>query len=212
MSGLKVSQILHSLRPQDAHVSHIYLVGSRLWGTHTEGSDFDLLLVAERLGLETLRSQHKGQYDITLLTKEEFAARVQGGSLIETVCCLLSGDEACVLQEGESMKRLVQDIHVLDAWVTSRHPVDHEKAKKFWLKGKRKDGFKVLQHMITADSVLRGLRKKVQEGRELSSITLTVAELHDFVQGGRDESDWNWLGLEWGEVKEAHAVRLKGAE
>jgi len=111
------------------------------------------------------------------------------------------------------MKHLVRDIPVIDAWITSRHLVDRGKAKKFWGKGKRKEAFKILQHMIMADSVVRGLNGMVGGTREqLSSISLTMPDLHGFVEGGRDESDWTWIGLDWEEVEKLHTIRLKGSE
>lgn len=213
MSGVNLPHILASFKLQNFSVNRVYLVGSRLWGTNTESSDFDLLIVADSLPAEVLRSQHNNRYDMTLITQEEFVARVRGGSLIETVCCLLGDEEECVLQGGEPMKHLVQDIPVIDAWIASRHLVDREKAKKFWGKGKQKEASKILQHMIMAESVVRGLNGLGGGTRkQLSSITLTMTDLHGFVESGRDESDWTWYGLDWEEVEKFHTIGLKGTE
>ncbi|KAF8061659.1 hypothetical protein FPV67DRAFT_1673277 [Lyophyllum atratum] len=211
MSSLNLSQAISSLSLPETLITHAYLVGSRLWGTNTESSDFDLLLIADSLSSGVPKSQHKNQYDVTLLTNEEFVARMQGGHLIETVCCLLGVAEQCVLREGESMRHLVQEVPVINEWIASRLLIDREKAKKFWAKGKRKDAFKVLQHMIVAKYVVQGLNGKVKStGGQLRSISLTMDELHGFVQRGTDESDWTWLNLGWEEVEELHTIRLQG--
>ncbi|RDB24008.1 hypothetical protein Hypma_008632 [Hypsizygus marmoreus] len=213
MAEGKTRHIIASLKLQDHNITHAFLVGSRLWGTNTGSSDFDLLFIAETLSSEVPKSQHKNQYDITLLTKDEFTRRLKSGSLIETVCCLVDGDEESVWRTGGSLKRLVPDIAVLEAWVAARQGADCDKAKKFWLKGKKGDAFKILQHMIMAEYVVRALRGKAQDaGGRLNDVSLEVAELRAFVREGRDKSDRDWMDLEWAAVEALHTVRLQRKE
>ncbi|KAG6845202.1 hypothetical protein H0H87_012529 [Tephrocybe sp. NHM501043] len=203
---------LGSLGLESIHFDDVFLVGSRLWGTNTHSSDYDLLIVADDSILaEVPKSQHKKQYDITLLTRSEFVARLMAGSFIETVCCLMGEEESCVLRRAQLMRHLVPDVSVVENWVAARYGDDLEKAKKFWQKGKRKDAFKILQHMLMAESVIRGLRAKlIGTPGHLCSISLTMAELQAFVRQGSDESDWTWLGLEWDVVQALHNRRLRG--
>lgn len=207
MSTTNLSQILQFLRLHSAAVLNVYLVGSRLWGTHTYASDFDLLIVADHLPPKALKSQHKNQFDITLLTKADFAERVREGSLIETVCCLMNSNEDCVWREGQSMRHMVKGIGPLEAWIVARHAIDREKAKKFWSKGVQGKAYKILQHMITAESVLRVLKDK--ENGTLEGLSLSMEELHGAVQSGQNDSDKDWMSQTWAAVEIAHTKRLQ---
>lgn len=209
--AVNIHRVLSSLKLQHEEITHIYVVGSRLWGTDSESSDFDLLVIARSLSHKVPRSQHKTQCDITLLTAADLTERAKQGSLIETVCCLLDGDERCVLRRGEPLKHLVRDISTVEEWVAERHLVDREKAKKFWLKEKREAAYKILQHMIMAEYLTRGLKTMATDAAgRLECIELTVQEIQEFVQRGRDANDRSWIGLGWDEVELLHTARLEG--
>jgi hypothetical protein len=207
-----ILQVLKSLRIADEYTTSIHLVGSRLWGTHTESSDFDLLLIAEELPTSMSKSHHKGQYDITLLTKPEFSDRLRQGSFIETVCCLIEGEDGYIWRMGGSMKDLVPDIETLETWVAARKVVDCEKAKKFWSKGKREEAFKILQHMIMTSRVTRELRRMAELVGHLNRVVLRVQDLQTMVKEGRDDNDKEWLSLSWSEVETAHRARIKDSK
>lgn len=108
------------------------------------------------------------------------------------------------------MKECLPDIDTLEAAVAERNPVDYEKAKKFWGKGKKEEGFKILQHMITATVVTKELRRKAEAARNLSLVTLSLQNLQTLVREGRDDGDRNWLSLSWSEVEIAHRARIEG--
>lgn len=191
----------------DENITHVYIVGSRLWGTHSHSSDFDLLVVADRLPNGTPKSQHRNQYDITLLAENEFIGHVQQGSLIESVCCLMDDKEACVLRRAQACSHLV-DVTAMETWVSKRHAVDREKAKKFWLKGKPEEAYKILQHMITAEATIAGLRVKGKHTSESHKFTLEMSDLQELVQKGKNEDDRAWMEFEWPEVEALHSIRL----
>jgi len=104
--------------------------------------------------------------------------------------------------------RHLVDIHALRKWVFERHHTDREKAKKFWLKGKREEAYKILQHMITAESVMFKLRARASKAGGINNISLTLLDLQDLVQKGMNESDRGWMQLEWPEVEIMHTIRL----
>ncbi|KAJ7766761.1 hypothetical protein B0H16DRAFT_1686984 [Mycena metata] len=162
MAQLNIHSILKTLQiPTKVH--SLYLVGSRLWGTHSAKSDFNLLVVitdpSSSAPPSFQKSQHKGQYDATVLTEAEFRAQVEAGSLIESLCCLLEPSEECVLMHEESHQRrgLVGNLQTMRDWADERAQKDREKAKKFWAKGgaMREKGWKILQHTIGAETSLR---------------------------------------------------------
>ncbi|KAJ7172026.1 hypothetical protein C8R46DRAFT_1257722 [Mycena filopes] len=214
MSQPHLPSILKALQiPTKVH--SVYLVGSRLWGTHSHKSDFDLLVVIADPASTTSfqKSQHKGQYDATVLTEAEFRAQVQAGSLIETLCCLIPpAEEECVLVHEESRQRraLVGNLQTMRSWGDERAQKDLEKARKFWAKGgeMREKGWKIVRHTIAAESILQGLQRIVdEEGVLLREVVLTQERLQRLGANGRHE-DREWLGLEWEEVQEAQKKRI----
>ncbi|KAJ6490684.1 hypothetical protein C8R47DRAFT_1123254 [Mycena vitilis] len=219
MEQHKTLTLLNSLQiPTKVH--SVYLVGSRLWGTHSAKSDFDLLIVvADPVSSTTSfqKSQHKGQYDATLLTETEFRQQVNGGSVIETLCCLIPTSEECVLvDEGKPEQRrgLIGKNHLqtMRAWAEERARKDREKAMKFWAKGgaMREAGWKILQHVIATESILRGLEGIVDDDKiDLRDVSLTCRTVQGLVAAGREETDRAWLELEWEEVQEEHQQRME---
>ncbi|KAF7363918.1 hypothetical protein MSAN_01049900 [Mycena sanguinolenta] len=212
-----ISSVLRLLQiPTKVH--SVYLVGSRLWGTHSAKSDFDLfIVVADPVSTSAFqKSQHKGRYDATLLTDTEFRAQVEKGSLIETICCLMPETEECVLlhDEEHSRRALIGKghFHTMRIWMDERRQRDREKAMKFWSKGSevREKGWKILQHAITAECILRGLQRVVdEEDIEPQDVNLTQETLRQLVASGREDGDRAWLGMEWRDVQVAHEERLE---
>ncbi|KAJ7722763.1 hypothetical protein B0H14DRAFT_2642054 [Mycena olivaceomarginata] len=91
-------------------------------------------LTPPRIPPKFQRSQHKGQYDATLLTESEFHERVEEGSLIETLCCLIpASEEGCVLvhdDDDEMQQRgLIGKGHLqkMRIWADERGQKDLEK-------------------------------------------------------------------------------------
>ncbi|KAJ7633020.1 hypothetical protein FB45DRAFT_1058017 [Roridomyces roridus] len=212
MTPTHISEFLHTLQIP-TKVQTVYLVGSRLWGTHTPKSDFDLLVVIRDSTKPFQKSQHRGHYDATILTESSFCEQVKEGALIECLCCLISEEEDGVrlLNDSSSQPcRSLVDLDKMRRWVAERREKDMEKASKFWAKGgSREKGWKILQHAISAESILRGLEKMV-EGEKIGDVVLTKEMVQRFVAGGQDEDDRAWLGWDWGEVREAHAKRIQG--
>ncbi|KAF7337933.1 hypothetical protein MVEN_02016600 [Mycena venus] len=163
------------------------------------------------------KSQHKGQYDATLLTETEFREQIEGGSLIETLCCLIPGSEECVIMDntevharrGSIGKSHLQTMRI---WVEERRQKDLEKAMKFWAKGgeMREKGWKILQHPIAAERILQGLQRIVDDEKiDLRNVTLTQETLQRLVANGQEDDDRAWLALDWKDVQRAHKTRLE---
>ena len=93
MAGsVELASLFKSLRLSNPTNYNVYLDGSRLWGTDSTGSDWDLLVVGD-LPPGQLNSLHKSQYDVKLLDRHELKARVEEGSIIEAVCALMRKED-----------------------------------------------------------------------------------------------------------------------
>ncbi|KAF8205674.1 hypothetical protein K438DRAFT_1818233 [Mycena galopus ATCC 62051] len=218
MDPSNVASVIRMLHmPTKVHSA--YLVGSRLWGTHSAKSDIDLLIVIADPPSSAhpfQKSQHKGQYDATLLTETQFRDQVEAGSLIETLCCLIPKSEKCVLahDNADNTRGLLGNDHLqtMRKWAEERGRRDREKAMKFWAKGgeTREKGWKILRHAIATESVLHGLQNIVNEEKiDLRDVELTQEKLQRIVADGREDGDRAWLGLDWKDAKVALELRLE---
>lgn len=172
---------------------NVYLVGSRLWGTNTVTSDWDLLVVGD-VPSNQLTSLHKAQYDIKLLDRQEFIAQVKQGSIIEVVCALMSKDD--MLQCAFDTGALIVNPDAIKSWLQERQTKDLDKAEKFWLKGNRQSGWKILRHILHAKALYNHLDTTLRENQ----ITLTINDVQTIVRSATFLCDKAWIQLDWSEV------------
>ncbi|CAF1477947.1 unnamed protein product [Rotaria magnacalcarata] len=184
---------LHLPNPENYNV---YLVGSRLWGTNTTTSDWDLLVVGN-VPSKQLTSLHKAQYDITLLDRQEFIARVKEGSIIEVICALMCKED--MLQYSYDIGNLVVDPNAIKTWLEARQIKDLEKAEKFWLKGNLQPAWKILRHILHAAALYNHLVIALQKER----VSLTIDNVQTIVRSATFLCDKAWMQLDWPNVHAA---------
>jgi hypothetical protein len=190
------AHLFKSLNLPNPESYNVYLVGSRLWGTNTATSDWDLLVVGD-VPLGQLTSLHKSQYDIKLLDRKEFTTRVKQGSIIEVVCALMRKED--MLQCAFDIGDLLVDPNAINKWLEERQAKDLEKAEKFWLKGNRQPGWKILRHILHAKALYNHLVVALREKR----VTLTVDDVQTIVSSATLLCDKAWMQLDWSNVHTA---------
>ena len=185
--------LFKSLRLANPESYNVYLVGSRLWGTNITASDWDLLIVGD-VPPGQLTSLHKSQYDITLLDRQEFAARVKQGSIIEVICALMRKEDMlqCAFDNGD----LQVDPEAIKTWLEARQAKNLNKAEKFWLKGNQQSGWKILRHMLHAKALYNHLVIALGEKR----VTLTVDDVQTIVRLATLLCDKAWMQQDWSTV------------
>ena len=169
--SVELASVFKSLRLSNPTNYNVYLVGSRLWGTDSTGSDWDLLVVGD-LPPGQLTSLHKSQYDVKLLDRHEFRARVKEGSIIEVVCAMMRKED--MMQVAFELGDVVVDPDAMKANLEARQTKDMEKAEKFWLKGNRQPGWKILRHILHATALYHHLAVALRKG----PVILTIDEVH----------------------------------
>ena len=142
-----------------------------------------------------LTSLHKSQYDIKLLDRQEFTVRVKQGSIIEVVCGLMRKEDMlqCAFDTGD----LQVDLAAIETWLETRQTKDLDKAEKFWLKGNRQPGWKILRHMLHAKALYNHLVVALRE----KQVTLTVDDVQTIVRPATLLCDKAWMQLDWPNVR-----------
>lgn len=137
--------------PSDS-VLNVYLLGSRLWGTQTSQSDYDLVVVMREWAAPKPETVHNGLFDARVLSKEGFVAKLAENELESLKCCWLPAPH--ILREAIPAQKLLEteaggvDRARLRAGIMERTEKDLAKAAKFLEKGKRVEGGKILLHAI----------------------------------------------------------------
>ncbi|CAF1077224.1 unnamed protein product [Adineta ricciae] len=184
---------LHLSNPQSYN---IYLVGSRLWGTNTDASDWDLLIVGD-VSSTQLTSLHKAQYDIKVLDRQEFMQHINDGSIIETLCALMRKED--MLQYAFDIGQPTIDPATMKTWMETRRAKDLDKAEKFWLKGNRQAAWKILRHILHAKVLYDYLVIALREKR----VPLTIDDIQTIVRPASLLCDKSWMQLDWSDVRAA---------
>jgi hypothetical protein len=190
------AHLFKSLHLHSPESYNVYLVGSRLWGTNTDTSDWDLLVVGD-VPSGQLTSLHKSQYDIKLLDRQEFTERVKQGSIIEVVCALMRKED--MLQCAFDTDNLLVDPDAIKTWLQERQAKDLDKAEKFWYKGNRQPGWKILRHILHSRALYNHLVVALREKR----ITLNIDDVQTILSSATLLCDKTWMQLDWPNVHTA---------
>lgn len=114
----------------NANVLNIYMYGSRVYGTNTESSDFDYIVVVEDFETkQSLSNLNKTQNeDFTFYTKEEFQEQVDLHEISILECLFLEDDKI--------LKKTVDFNFSLD--LEKLRPSISQKSSNSWVKAKKK--------------------------------------------------------------------------
>eukprot|EP01113_Clastostelium_recurvatum_P040695 TRINITY_DN6351_c0_g1_i3.p1 TRINITY_DN6351_c0_g1~~TRINITY_DN6351_c0_g1_i3.p1 ORF type:complete len:409 (-),score=87.48 TRINITY_DN6351_c0_g1_i3:11-1237(-) len=195
----QMSNILRLLRVEEGDVLNMYLMGSRLWGTHTHASDYDFLIVVRNtkatakskttttmLGEKANIAVHAGEYDAGVMTETEFIARLARGEMHE--CVLAWAPRHCVWKETIDPRKHIntRDIRPFMNNILEEATKDWAKAEKMIAKGDLQRGRKVLIHC------LRGLMFGVQIITHRAVHDITAANILHKEICSHDHPDWGF--------------------
>ena len=167
---LEINQVLDKFGLKFNKVLNIYLLGSRLWGTSTESSDYDLMIICrDYTGQQSL---HTHNIDATVLDINEFNKRVKNYEFIETICTHLPNE--FILLEKRKIRPLLSNYSQWKQTMQYRIKRDMSYVDKNESKGKldraSKTRFHALMTLIIGIQVL-----KLWSG-EIKQIDFTVAK------------------------------------
>ena len=132
---------------EDSNVLNAYTVGSHLWGTCHKNSDWDVVLVLDKLPSPKPLNLHRSNIEAFILSKDQYSELIQAHSIQVLITLWLP--ESCILRERINPRGLFQLSQ--PALITS---LDHSKerdlqiAEKHFQKNNTKQAKKVLLHCI----------------------------------------------------------------
>ncbi|KAJ3222607.1 hypothetical protein HDU81_009793 [Chytriomyces hyalinus] len=136
-------------RIKRANVAFAFMFGSRLWGTHTDDSDYDVFVVLWQS--VKVQSSHVRNCDYTIRTVEEFAQEVAQGGFLPTLSLFLPDSHVWVSErfskQRSELKRAVR-VGGFRGTVNERCARDLAKADKFASKGQWRAALKVVCHGV----------------------------------------------------------------
>lgn len=159
----------------DKNVLNVYLMGSRLWGTATENSDYDLIVVVRDLdsfeGLKSAKSTHGNLVDTTIITTKLYQERINNHDFLETVTLFLPKEY--VLKEIFKPKRPKFNHKKWQDTIEYRISRDVAYANKNTVKGKIKRASKTRYMCLNTIMIADQIYNHVKTGSE---IDFTIAK------------------------------------
>ena len=142
-----LQQIIRTFELQDKNVLNVYIVGSHLWETCHKGSDWDLIVVVEKLASPKPLNAHKGNFEAFIISKEDYTQLIREHSM--QVLVTLWMPRELVLREKLTSRLLFSfDKATLLKSLDHSRERDLRIAEKHFRKADSKKANKVLLHCI----------------------------------------------------------------
>ena len=132
---------------EDSNVLNAYVVGSHLWETCHKNSDWDLVIVLDKLTSPKPLNLHRSNLEAFILSLDQYSELIRTHSMQVLITVWLP--ESCILRETVNPKKIFQFSQpALIAAIEHSKERDLRIAEKHFHKGDSKKAKKVLQHCI----------------------------------------------------------------
>lgn len=140
-------QIIHTFGLDEENVLCVYVCGSHLWGTCHKRSDWDLIVLVEKMQGEKPVNTHKGQLEAFIVSKSDYTTMVRAHSM--QVMMTLWLPRSFVLKEDFQLRTQFQfKQETLMVSLSGTKERDFRVAQKHFAKSNQAQGRKVLFHLI----------------------------------------------------------------
>lgn len=92
-----LSSVISAFNLEESNILNVYIVGSHLWGTCHKNSDWDLVIVLDKLSSSKPLNLHQSNLEAFILSAEQYSELVQAHSMQVLITIWLPGH--CVLRE-----------------------------------------------------------------------------------------------------------------
>ena len=143
----ELSSIIAAFDLEDSSVLNAYTVGSHLWGTCHKNSDWDMVVVLDKLSSPKPLNLHRSNLEVFILSKDQYSEFIRTHSMQVLITVWLP--ENCILREKinpRALFRLSQPALIASLEHTKER--DLRIAEKHFQKNDTKQAKKVLLHCI----------------------------------------------------------------
>lgn len=142
-----LSSIIAAFDLQDSNVLNAYVVGSHLWETCRKNSDWDLVIVLDKLPSPKLLNLHQSNLEAFILSADQYTELIQTHSMQVLITVWLP--QCCVLRESVDPKKIFRlSQPALIAALEHSKERDLKIAEKHFCKSNSKKAKKVLLHCM----------------------------------------------------------------
>ena len=190
----KIEDILKVAKLHPTRVFNIYLFGSRIYGTHTDNSDWDIIIVAKN-SVESIEIK-SDLYNIHIYTPDKFKQDLDW-HMPKNLECLFAPDWAKLKEDMKFDFNL--NIPKL------RHATSHVSSNS-WVKSKKK--LEVAnEYNIGVKSLFHAIRIPMFSTQIVNFGEITDFECANWVWNKILEKEWNWEDLDK-EFRKVHNLVL----
>lgn len=182
----EISHITRTFALKDKEVLSIYIVGSHMWGSCHKTSDWDLVIVIEKLSSPKPLNLHKSNLEAFILSKEQYSDLIKAHSMQVLLTLWLPPE--CVLRENFNPRSVFQ--FSKDSLIFSlEHSKDRDLriSEKHFRKSDAVQAKKVLLHCIR----YLDLALQIKNGHKISDYTSANQHREEVY----DNYDSEWTGL-----------------
>jgi len=186
---ISIEEILKVAKLHPLRVSNIYLFGSRIYKTHTDDSDYDILIIAKN-SVEAIEIK-SDKFNIHIYTESKFREDLEW-HLPRNLECLYSPDFARL---KENIKF---DLEINEAKI--RHAISHVSSNS-WVKAKKK--LEIGEYNIGIKSLFHSLRIPMFGIQIMESGRIYDFECSNHIWEKLNSKKWTWDEL-YNEYKLEH--------
>lgn len=180
MSRINVSKdmILKSVQLNDSEVLNIFPYGSQVYGTHTDKSDYDFIIILNKDVQEFSLVSDDGQISVHIYSPDEFINQLQQHKIAALECFFLPQE---LLLKNKLKFFFPLNKNTLRASIS-------EKASHSWVKSKKKFEMEIDQNIYIAKKSLFHALRIIDFGTQISQYSKII-----------DYSSSNFI---WDEIKD----------
>ncbi len=179
----KIEDILAAAKMHPSRAKNIYIFGSRVYGTHSEGSDWDIIIVGNS-SVDSLEIKHE-LFNIHVYTPKKFQEDLDW-HMPKNLECHFAPDWAKLKEDIKFAFKLEHP--------KLRHATSHVSSNS-WVKAKKKL-LVAGEYGIGVKSLFHAIRIPMFSAQIATSGSISDFQCANWIWNRISEKEWTWEGLD----------------